>query len=357
MEVDLSPKSPQKYYGSDGGSYNVWLSSDLPMLSEAKVGAGKLILEPRGLALPHYADSAKIGFVLQGTATVGIVSPEGPKEKVVKLKQGDAIPLNLGVVSWWYNDGDSEFIIVFLGETKKAYTAGVFTYFFLTGTNNIFNGFSNEFLSKTWDLDEESVNKLMKSQTGQIVVKVKEGMRFPKPCDKDAQGIVFNFNTVPFDVDVKNGGRAVTLTHLNLPLLGEIGLSANLVKLDADATCSIGYLPDSAVQMIYIVSGSGRVEITGIDGAHALKAKVTAGSLFVVPRFFGVSKIADGEGLEWFSVITSPLPGFSHFGGKTSLFRALSPSLLEAAFNVDPHLVKLLRSDGCNNVIFVPPPN
>lgn len=66
MDVELTPKTAQKYYGSDGGSYYIWSSSDVPILSEAKVGAGKLVLAPRGLALPHYADAAKIGYVEQG---------------------------------------------------------------------------------------------------------------------------------------------------------------------------------------------------------------------------------------------------------------------------------------------------
>lgn len=37
------------------------------MLSESKLGAAKLLLHPLGFALTHYADSSKIGFVLEGT--------------------------------------------------------------------------------------------------------------------------------------------------------------------------------------------------------------------------------------------------------------------------------------------------
>lgn len=33
------------------------------------------------------------------------------------VKKGDVIPVPLGAVSWWFNGGDLETIIVFLGET------------------------------------------------------------------------------------------------------------------------------------------------------------------------------------------------------------------------------------------------
>lgn len=55
---------------TDGGAYYTWLDSDTsssPVLDQSKIGAGKLVLHPRGFALPHYAaDSYKIGFVIQG---------------------------------------------------------------------------------------------------------------------------------------------------------------------------------------------------------------------------------------------------------------------------------------------------
>lgn len=66
MDVDLTPHLPTKSFGSDGGSYYSWATSDLPMLREADIGLAKLALEKRGLALPTYSDSAKIAYVLQG---------------------------------------------------------------------------------------------------------------------------------------------------------------------------------------------------------------------------------------------------------------------------------------------------
>ena len=59
-------KADQTAYEGEGGGYYVWSNSKTPLLSQSKLGGGKLLLHPLGFALPHYADSSKIGFVLQG---------------------------------------------------------------------------------------------------------------------------------------------------------------------------------------------------------------------------------------------------------------------------------------------------
>ena len=51
-------------------------------------------------------------------------------------------------------------------------------------------------------------------------------------------------------------------------------------------------------QVTYIVRGSGRAQVVGADGRRVLETTVKAGNLFIVPRFFVVSKIADSDGLE-----------------------------------------------------------
>lgn len=64
--MDLFAGSAVKAFEGDGGSYSPWSESESPILAEAKVGAGKLLLHPLGFALPHYADSSKVGLVIQG---------------------------------------------------------------------------------------------------------------------------------------------------------------------------------------------------------------------------------------------------------------------------------------------------
>ncbi|KAI9103608.1 hypothetical protein K1719_023231 [Acacia pycnantha] len=65
-KMDLTPKKAEAIFEGDGGSYYLWSASHVPTLANNNVGAGRLLLQPQGFALPHYADSDKIGYVLQG---------------------------------------------------------------------------------------------------------------------------------------------------------------------------------------------------------------------------------------------------------------------------------------------------
>ncbi|CAA3028657.1 glutelin type-A 3 isoform X1 [Olea europaea subsp. europaea] len=178
MELNLTPQMAQVFMKEEGGEYYIWSSSEFPVLSEAKLGAGKLVLRPRGFAQPHYADSNKIGFVVQGSCTVGLLSENDQSEEtVLKIKKGDAIAVPVGVISWWFNCGDSDLIIVFLGETSQAYTAGNFTYFLLTGAMGILGGFSPEFISKAYGITEEESITLQKSQTANLIFKLDDEIK------------------------------------------------------------------------------------------------------------------------------------------------------------------------------------
>lgn len=356
MAIDLSPQLANKIYGGDGGAYYAWSPSELPMLREGNIGAAKLALEKNGFALPRYSDSSKVAYVLQGSGVAGIVLPES-EEKVVAIKKGDAIALPFGVVTWWFNKEDTELVVLFLGDTSKAHKSGEFTDFFLTGSNGIFTGFSTEFVSRAWDLEENVVKTLVGKQSGQGIVKLKDGFKLPEPKKEHREGLALNCEEAPLDVDIKDGGRVVVLNTKNLPLVGEVGLGADLVRLDGSAMCSPGFSCDSALQVTYIVRGSGRVQVVGVDGKRVLETTVTGGNLFIVPRFYVVSKIADPVGLEWFSIITTPNPIFTHLAGRTSVWKALSPEVLEASFNVESDVEKQFRSKRTTSEIFFPPPN
>ncbi|CAN0910869.1 12S seed storage globulin 1 [Linum grandiflorum] len=154
------------------------------------------------------------------------------------------------------------------------------------------------------------------SQSAKGIVKLDGSVKLPEPKDADRNGIVYNCEEAPLDVDIKNGGRVVVLNTKNLPLVGEVGLGADLVKLDGNAMCSPGFSVDSALQVTYIVSGSGRVQVVGVDGKRVLETTVKAGQLFIVPRFFVVSKICDPDGMSWFSIITTPEPEVQSLGRK-----------------------------------------
>ncbi|XP_004251313.1 glutelin type-D 1-like [Solanum lycopersicum] len=356
MDIDLTPKLAKQVYGGDGGSYHAWCPNELPMLKQGNIGAAKLALTKNGFALPRYSDSAKVAYVLQGSGVAGIVLPE-KDEKVVAIKKGDSIALPFGVVTWWYNKEDTELVILFLGDTKTAHKAGSFTDMYLTGSNGIFTGFSTEFVSRAWDVEESVAKTLVSSQTAKGIVKLDAGFQMPEPKQSNRDGMVLNCEEAPLDVDIKGGGRVVVLNTKNLPLVGEVGTGADLVRLNASAMCSPGFSCDSALQVTYIVRGSGRVEVVGPDGKRILETHLKPGNLFIVPRFCVVSKIADPDGMDWFSIITTPNPKFTNLAGKVSPWKSLSPQVLQASFKVAPEVQKHFSSKRSAEEVFFPPPN
>ncbi|XP_052210223.1 glutelin type-D 1-like [Diospyros lotus] len=347
MKEKLSPQAADsKIFEGDGGSYHSWSTSNFPLLAHSKVGAGKLLLHPRGFALPHYSDSSKIGYVLQGSCTVGIISPGTSREQVLTIEKGDAVPVPVGVVSWWFNGGDSDVDIVFIGETSKAYVPGEFTYFFLTGKVGLLGGFSNEFIRRAYNgITKEEASKLVTSQTGTLVVRLDEGIsmpNIPQPCNHHHKKQLIISNS-----------SLTAAANANYSTFEEVALSAKLVKLEPEGEAAVlppTYAADSAVQVSYVVKGSGRVQLVGINGKQELDAQVKAGDLLVIPPFYAAMEIADHEqGVECLSVITSSQPKFGQLGGKTSVWKAMYPGALQASLGTSPEFAQLVVSKMTSN--------
>lgn len=370
MEVQNLQSSPAYHHQvtsvtvteTEGGAYYTWLDSNTtsPVLGQANLGAGRLVLHPRGFALPHYADAYKIGFVVQGSCRVGIVLPDGnAKEHVLTIKKGDIIPVHLGAMSWWYNAESTDDVeIIFLGETSKIDSPSQFDYFFLTGAMGVLGGFSNDFISHAFGLGENESEKLVKSQTGAVIVKLAEGQNhLPEPTITCSNNITaYNLeNAKPF-IHVNRGGSVTVADAENVDSLKGFGLSASLLKLEANSMLGPIATADSSSQVFYLLEGSGRIQISGLGGKNAFDATLKKGDLFVVPRFFAAALMADEEGLQCVSALTSSQTCYVKFGGKKSVCEALSPSVLQVAFNVELDLIQLLKSNlGSSTDIIVPP--
>ncbi|KAE8690046.1 Tetratricopeptide repeat-like superfamily protein [Hibiscus syriacus] len=220
--------------------------NELPMLRQGNIGAAKLALQKNGFALPRYSDASKVAYVLQGVGIAGIVLLEY-EEKVIAIKKGDAIAITLVL----------------------------------------------------------SPGALIGNQQGKGIVKLDANVKMHVPKSDHHKGMALNCEEAPLATDIKNAGNVVLLNPKNLPLVGQVRLGADLVRLGGNAMCSPGFACDSALQ---------------------------EGNLLIVPRFFVVSKIADPDGLSWFSIITTP-----NIGAR----KAISPEVLQVAFNVPAETKKL----------------
>nr|GLL25023.1 11S globulin seed storage protein 2-like [Ipomoea trifida] len=230
----LAPqKADQTIYEGEGGGYYTWSTSGAPFLSQAKLGAGKLVLQPNGFVLPHYTDAKRIGYVLQ--------------EMVFNLE-----------------------------------------------------------------------------------------------------------NASPF-ANIKNGGSLVSATAGNFPLLNDVGLSVFLVKLEPKSMLTPGYTADASFKLCYVSRGSARIQIVGLNGQLVLDDKVEAGQLFVVPKFFSASLIADKEGLELVATLTSSEPILGNLAGYGSVWKALSPSILKASLNLSMEDEDIFKAKIAEATIIIPP--
>ncbi|KAK4438293.1 Kinetochore protein NUF2 [Sesamum alatum] len=328
MEFNLSPQpADTTVYEGEAGGYYSWTGAKSPAIPQAKVAAGKLVLRPRGFAPPHWSDTFKIGYVTQGTCTVGLISPNDPQEKVVIINKGDAIPVHIGAISWWFNGGDSDFTIIFLGESSQSYNPGQFDYFFLTGPIGVLSAFSSEFITKIFHLKESETNKLVHSQTNPFLVKLGKEINMPSQSNCDTREYVFNLDDL-----ISSGINHAEITAENFPLLDKIGLSATLVKLEPKSVLNPYYRTNGS-QIIYVIKGGGQVQIMGLNGTRVLDAGVQEDQAFVVPKFFAATQLAGEHGMEFFSVSTSSRPIVGQLAGKESAWNALSSPVLEAALN------------------------
>ncbi|KAG6386679.1 hypothetical protein SASPL_151848 [Salvia splendens] len=324
MEFNLQPqKADATVVEGEGGSYYAW-ASITPDVVGAEIGAGIFVLHPQGFALPHYGDTRKIGYVIEGTCTMGIISPNNKEEKIIVINKGDAVPVESGAISWWFNGGDSDVSVIFLGESSESYTPGQFDYYFLTGALALLRGFSTEFISKMYDLNANQSKELLEKQTNTLVIKIDKGIEMPKISNCKREEYVINLDE-------------------DSPLVDRIGLSPKLVRLEPESALDAHY--STAHQVIYVVKGGGKVQIVGLNGARMVDEVVEEGQLIVVPKFFVVAMIASHQGLELFSVSTSPRSRFEEFifFRNGSAYKSLSSSILEMALNVPAELVESLK--------------
>ncbi|XVF45251.1 hypothetical protein PTKIN_Ptkin02bG0190100 [Pterospermum kingtungense] len=357
MNMDLSPKFPQTFTETEGGGYYNWAATDSEVLGQAKVAAGKLVLKPQGFALPHYADCSKVGYVLQGNCGVGLTLPSNKKGNTafIGLKKGDVIPVPAASVSWWYNYGNSDVVIVFLGDATKAYVPGEITYFPLAGSQGHLAALSPEFIARTYHVNVEKAQKLANSQKGVLIIKLdqEQAEGIPKPSELEAIWTQ-NIDGASPDVEVKNGGKCTSLTGTKFPFLEEVGLNVTRLVLESSATRTPSYASDARV--FYVAKGGGQVQIVGLQGKLVLNTKVETGQLFVVPKLFMVTISANEEGMELVSILTSTRPVIGELASKNSVLNTI-PSILQVSLNVTPELNHHFRRIIETGTTIVPPLN
>ncbi|XP_022149145.1 glutelin type-B 5-like isoform X2 [Momordica charantia] len=160
--------------------------------------------------------------------------------------------------------------------------------------------------------------------------------------------MVFNLAGAEAERKATVGVSVRSVEESKFPFIGQTGLSASLETLCSNGVRSPIYAADSSVQAIYVVSGSGRVEIVGFNGVKMV-AGVKVGHLLVVPKYFVIGKEAGEDGMECFSIVTNLRPVIEELAGKASVWEALSEEVLQVSFNVSADFEKMFISKAANS--------
>jgi hypothetical protein len=104
---------------------------------------------------------------------------------------------------------------------------------------SVLNGFSKDVLAATWNVDEETVEKLLTAQKGAAIIKLEKHARAPAPNTWFGD---FSFNLRETQPElVTRGGMLNFVTEYKMPILKEIGLSASVAGLEpVSAACVPG---------------------------------------------------------------------------------------------------------------------
>ncbi|KAJ7550093.1 hypothetical protein O6H91_07G093000 [Diphasiastrum complanatum] len=362
---DLEPRKPKELFRSEGGQIEEWTADEYQALQDADMAAAKITLNPRGLVLPLYIDNHAIKVVVAGTARMGLVLPWGDRgieRYVYRVQKGDVIAVPRGVPTWWYNDGKERTEIVGIADTTSGEQPGLVKPFFLVGGQegqygSILRGFDREILARAWDVDEQTVTRLLEDQKGAAIVQVREGIELPEVTEGENTyfaNFVYRAKRSEADVRVERGGKLQVVNRYKLPVLRHLDLGMTCVKLEPNAMKAPGWSLN-AHNVIYIVRGSGRIQIVRHNGEQALDTEVREGSLVVVPRSFPCAEIAGSDGLDYVSVSTADTPLGEFLAGRNSVYKGIPLEVVARSFNIDDDLERKIRERRTEEAIILPP--
>lgn len=354
-EETFLPPPPQERFKSEGGRVFCW-GPRFTALKETKLGAALIELEPNGLVLPKYTDSPTVVYVVNGCAHAGLITPMGIRTNVRKIHAGQMWVIPKGWAHWICNSNSKDKFLAFaVTDMSSGPCPGNYTTFFLAGSGpqekfgGILHGFSKDLLAHAWDVEKDDVEQLLKGQGGAGIIKVQNPEAAIQALEADAEGNGFFSDythemrwTAP-DWEVKGAGCMVVVNKLKLPVLGCTNFAVFHVSLLPGAMKAPHW--SDAPEVMYVTEGKGKIEMTYPGGKQALSKELKPGDLVVIPALFPhAEKACDDDKFKWVTVVGCHSPKIAFLAGANSVYKAMPPELLEAAFGVEKELSQKFRS-------------
>ncbi|KAI3469779.1 hypothetical protein Pfo_026442 [Paulownia fortunei] len=434
----LNAQEPSYRLESEAGVTEFW-DTNSEEFECAGVEFVRHVIEPNGLLLPYYTNAPQLVYIVQGHGIQGTIIPgcaetyesessyssseEGEEgqgrrrsdrhQKLRRFRRGDILALQRGITHWAYNDGDTPIISVSIrdvaSETNQLDLK--FRKFFLAGNpqaaqsqgqqgergeqgsrgqsrrgeeeeqgkRNIFNGFDEELLAKTFNIDPQIIRRLQarEDNRGTIVRAEKLKLVFPEWGREEQEqerereqrrgggynGLEETFCSLkirqnidhPTRADVYNprGGRISTLNSQTLPILSYLRLSAERGVLYKNAIMAPHWSTNSHCAM-YVTRGSARIQVVGNQGKSMFDEEVKKGQLLIVPQNFVVVKKASDEGFEWITFKTNDNAMNSQLAGRLSAIRAMPEEVLMNSYGISREDARNLKYSREEATLFSP---
>ncbi|XP_020590098.1 vicilin-like seed storage protein At2g28490 [Phalaenopsis equestris] len=375
---------------------------------------GFVTLEPSSQLIPVYLDADLILFVRRGEVKIGWIHEDELVER--QLKAGAVLRIPAGSIFYYVNNNEHQLqIIAGIEPVGTDLIDDLFTPFYVGGGElppSALAGFDLSTLTTAFNATPEEVRALTAARFGGSIIniisedddnhlqrfagamnsamgKLKQGRKLTqndevktKESTKEActWSSIFSsfffgetatennkiqlrgddpveapdaYNIYDHDPNFKNDyGYTVEVNEHDYSPLKHSDISVYLVNISAGSILAPHVNP-RATEYGIVIAGSGTVEIVNPNGTKALKAEVTVGDVFWVPRFYPFAYVAGREGpLVILGFTTSSRKNRAQFlAGKGSTLSLLIGKELAAGFGVTEEELKQLVHKQVESVI------
>uniref|UniRef100_A0A0E0CIK2 RING-type domain-containing protein n=1 Tax=Oryza meridionalis TaxID=40149 RepID=A0A0E0CIK2_9ORYZ len=300
-------------------------------------------------------------------------------QKMHQFRQSDIVALPTGVAHWFYNDGDTPVVALYVYDTKNSANQLEPRHreFLLAGKNNrvqqvhghsiqqhsgqnIFNGFSVELLSEALNSNTVTTKRLQSQndQRGEII-HVKKGLQLLKPTltqrqEQEQAQYQENLCTIKTRLNIENpscadsydprAGRITSLDSQKFPILNIIQMSATRVNLYQNAILT-PFWNVNAHSLMYVIQGRARVQVVSNLGKTVFDDVLRPEQLLIIPQNYVVLKKAQHEGCQYIAINTNANAFVSHLAGVDSVFCALPVDVVANAYRVSREEARRLKNN------------
>ncbi|KAL6629603.1 hypothetical protein ACP70R_029368 [Stipagrostis hirtigluma subsp. patula] len=415
----LQPFEPLRRIRSEAG-VTEYFDDNNEQFRCAGVSVIRRVIEPQGLLVPRYSNAPGLVYIIQGSGLLGLTLPGCPAtyqhllrpygsesqtesqtlrdehQKIQLFRQGDVVVLPAGVVHWFFNNGDSPVVAVYVFDVNNNANqlAPRQKEFLLAGNNqrgeqmfgrsmeqqqsrqNIFSGFTTELLSDALGISPEAARRLQhqNDQRGEII-QVQRGLQLlnppmtrmrEQPRPQQVQypeeprsmgqwnGLEENFCATKSRINIDDPNladtfnpRAGTITRLNSLKLDKISLvqmSATRMNLNPNAILS-PFWNINAHSVVYMIQGRARMQVVNNLGRSVFDGVLRPGQLLIVPQHYAVLKKAKREGCQCIAFKTNVNSMVSHIAGKNSILRAMPVDVIANAYRISREEARSLKNN------------